>query len=51
MKASGLSWDEGSLVKYLMSPSTVVAGNKMAFAGLKKQQDGEDVAAYLTTLK
>ena len=50
MKASGMTWDESALAKYVTSPSTVVPGNKMVFAGIKKQQDAEDVAAYLTTL-
>ncbi len=51
MKAAGLTWDEGTLVKYVMSPSIVVPANKMVFAGIKKEQDAEDVAAYLATLK
>ena len=51
MKASGITWDEGTLAKYLMSPATVVPSNKMIFAGLKKESDADDVAAYLATLK
>jgi len=51
MKASGMTWDEDTLAKYLMSPSTVVPSNKMIFAGIKKESDADDVAAYLATLK
>ncbi len=51
MKASGITWDEGSLTKYLMSPSTVVPGSKMVFGGFKKQEEAESVAVFLATLK
>jgi cytochrome c len=51
MKAYGVTWDEAAIAKYAMSPSTVVPNNKMVFAGIKKQSDAEDVAAYLATLK
>ena len=51
MKASGITWDEAAIAKYVTSPATVVPGTKMVFPGIKKQQDAEDVAAYLATLK
>jgi cytochrome c len=51
MKASGLTWDEASLSKYLADPKGTVAGNKMAFAGLKKPEDVAAVVAYLKTVK
>jgi cytochrome c len=51
MKNSGLVWSEDVLAKYLMSPSTVVAGTKMTFGGFQQQQQATDVAAYLATLK
>jgi cytochrome c len=50
MKASGIVWSEGTLAKYLISPSTVVVGNKMTFGGLPQPQQAADVAAYLATL-
>jgi cytochrome c len=51
MKASGLTWDEATLTKYLMAPSTVVPGTKMTYNGFQKQDDAASVAAYLATLK
>lgn len=50
-KASGLTWDEATLAKYLADPKAVVPGNKMAFAGLKKPEDVKAVVDYLKTVK
>ena len=47
MMASGLVWNEGTLVAYLKAPKKYVKGTKMAFAGLKKDTDIADVIAYL----
>lgn len=43
----GKVWDEAQLTEYLKSPKTVVKGTKMAFAGLKKDEDVANVIAYL----
>lgn len=43
----GLVWTEEELMKYLENPRTYMPGNKMAFAGLKDEQDRKDVIAYL----
>ncbi len=51
MKASGVTWDEATLTKFLQSPSTVVPGSKMILNGFKKQEEVASVAAYLATLK
>lgn len=48
---SGLTWDEATLAKYLADPKATVPGNKMAFAGLKKDEDVKAVVEYLKTLK
>jgi cytochrome c2 len=40
-------WDEETLSSYLESPRTVVKGTKMAFVGLKKEDERADVIAYL----
>lgn len=45
----GKVWDEERLSEYLISPKAMVPGTKMAFAGLKKPQDIEDLIAYLKT--
>jgi cytochrome c len=47
MKSSGIVWGEDTLKTYLVDPKAVVPGTKMAFAGLKKEDDIEDVIAYL----
>ncbi|MBC8049566.1 MAG: cytochrome c family protein [Chitinophagales bacterium] len=49
--AKGLIWDEANLDKYLADPRGFMPGNKMAFVGLKKEEDRADVIAYLATLK
>ena len=47
MKAAGFEWDEIRLNEYLTNPKKYVKGTKMAFAGLKKKADRENVIAYL----
>jgi cytochrome c len=47
MKNSGITWDEESLAKYLKDPKGFIAGNKMAFAGVKKDDDLKNLIAYL----
>lgn len=42
------TWTVEALGAYLHKPKAVVKGTKMAFAGLKKDKDVEDVIAYLT---
>ena len=51
MKASGIVWDAKTLDEYLAKPRARVKGTKMAFPGLKKQADRDDIIAYLATLK
>ena len=47
MKDSGVTWDEQTLAEYLADPRGYIKGNRMAFVGLKNQQDVIDVIAYL----
>ena len=47
MRNSGLVWDERTLTRYLRAPREVVPGTRMAFAGLKDDQELADVIAYL----
>ncbi|MER9867232.1 cytochrome c family protein [Mesorhizobium sp. M0136] len=44
---SGVKWDEATLTTYLRDPKAMVKGTKMAFAGLKKDEDIANVIAYL----
>lgn len=45
--AEGLVWDEETLDKYLEKPKEMIKKTKMAFAGLKKEDEREDVIAYI----
>lgn len=47
MQESGLTWDEDTLAKFLAKPKDVVDKTKMSFAGLKKEDEVEDVIAYI----
>ena len=47
----GAIWTEEELLKYLENPQTYMPKNKMAFAGLKDEQDRRDVLAYLAKFK
>lgn len=47
LAAAGLVWDEAKLAEYLADPKAVVPKGKMAFPGLKKEQEIADVIAYL----
>ncbi|WP_420406330.1 c-type cytochrome [Nisaea sp.] len=43
----GLVWTEETIAEYLKSPRGYVKGTRMSFAGLKKQDDIDNVIAYL----
>ncbi|PHP66176.1 MFS transporter [Zhengella mangrovi] len=45
----GLVWNEGTIGAYLHDPKGFVPKNKMAFAGLKADEDIANVLAYLKT--
>lgn len=47
MAEANLVWDEETLAAFLAKPKEVVPGNKMAFPGLKKPEQIQDVIAYL----
>lgn len=47
MKSSGIVWNAETLDAYLKNPRQYVKGTRMAFAGLKKASEREDVIAYL----
>jgi len=49
MKASGLTWDEPTLDKYLTKPKDLVKGTKMIFGGLKKEKQRANLIGYLKT--
>ncbi len=45
--ADGWVWTEEKMSEYLLNPRAAMPGNKMAFAGLKDEQDRKDLIAYL----
>lgn len=45
--ADGLVWTEENLAAYLRKPKDVIPKGKMAFAGLKKDEDIANVIEYL----
>ena len=47
MKDSGIVWDEETLNTFLEKPKAMVPKTRMAFPGLKKEQDRMDLIAYL----
>ena len=47
MKASGLTWDDETLRKFLEKPKKLVKGTRMSFAGIKKQKQMDNLMAYL----
>ena len=51
MGNSGLTWTEENLDKYLADPKGFLPGNRMAFAGVKKDEDRKAVIDYLEQLK
>lgn len=49
--AEGMTWTEENIDAYLTKPKDFVPGNKMTFAGLKKEDDRQNVIAYLKTFQ
>ena len=47
MRATGFTWDEKTLDRYLAAPQQVVPGTKMTFSGLPDAASRKAVIAYL----
>ncbi|UTW54207.1 cytochrome c family protein [Kordiimonas sp. SCSIO 12610] len=47
LKEADFVWTEEKLNEWLIGPRTFLPGNKMAFAGLKNEQQRKDLIAYL----
>lgn len=50
MRESGLTWDEGTLDRYLENPRKTVPGTKMSYAGMRDAEKRAALIAYLKTL-
>ena len=46
-KGSGLTWDEATFKEYIKDPKAKIPGTKMAFAGIKREQEVNDLWAYV----
>ncbi|WP_237213303.1 c-type cytochrome [Falsiroseomonas oryziterrae] len=47
----GLTWNEATLRRYLANPKDVVPQGSMAFAGIRNEQQLNDLIAFIQTLK
>ena len=43
----GIVWEEQTLFEYLENPKKYIPGTKMAFGGLKKAKDRNDLITFL----
>ena len=50
MKTADITWSDELIGKYIADPKKVVPGNKMPYAGLKKEAERQEIIAYLNTL-
>lgn len=46
-KNSGIVWEEATFKEYIKDPRAKIPGTKMVFAGIKNEQDINDLWAYL----
>ncbi|CDM35373.1 Cytochrome c [Penicillium roqueforti FM164] len=46
-KQAGVEWNENSLFSYLENPKKFIPGTKMAFGGLKKTKERNDLITWL----
>jgi len=46
-KNSGITWDEANFKEYIKDPRAKIPGTKMIFAGIKNEQEINDLWAYL----
>jgi cytochrome c len=47
MQEAAITWDEATMDAYLADPKGYIPKNKMAFVGLKKEEDRVNLIAYL----
>jgi cytochrome c len=50
MKDSGIVWNDETMSSYLENPKKFIPKNRMAFPGLKKEDDRKDLIAYLKSV-
>jgi cytochrome c len=47
-KNSGITWDEAQFKEYIRDPKAKIPGTKMAFAGIKKDTEVNDLWAFVS---
>lgn len=50
MASSGIIWDEEALRSFVTKPKELIPGTRMAFSGLKKEKQVDDLIAYLKSV-
>jgi cytochrome c2 len=50
MKTANITWNDQTIGKYIADPKNAVPGNKMAYVGVKKEAERQEIVAYLNTL-
>lgn len=50
MKDANVTWNDEAIDQYITDPKKFVPGNKMVYAGLKKEDERKEIIAYLKTL-
>ena len=50
MKTANVTWDDEAIDKYITDPKGFMPGNKMVYAGLKKEEERKEIITYLKTL-
>lgn len=50
-KNSGITWNEASFLDYIKDPRAKIPGTKMIFAGIKNENEGKNLWAYLAQFK
>jgi cytochrome c len=50
-KSSGITWDAVTFKEYIKDPKAKIPDTRMSFTGLKDEQEGSDLWAYLTQFK
>ena len=46
-KGSGITWNEANFLEYIKDPKAKIPNTKMAFAGIKNEDEAKNLWAYL----
>ena len=50
MKMANMTWDEGTLDRFIKNPKKLIKKTKMSFAGIRSNEQRADLIAYLKPL-